>query len=50
MRQLEDFTASQVIGYITDKVAEDKGITKALAKKLVINALCYNIVIEEIRG
>lgn len=46
MKKLEAFTQKQVIQAITDEVmcrldVEDE----ALAKKLVLNALCYNVVV-----
>lgn len=50
MRNLENFTMSEVIGYLADEVAMDKDISKALAKKLVLNALTYNCVVDEILG
>ena len=48
MRELYDLTATQAIGYLVDDVVEAKGISRALAKKLVINALIYNTVSEEV--
>lgn len=48
MIELENFTASMVIDYLVEKQVEEKGITKALARKLVINALTYNVVVEAI--
>lgn len=48
MRELYDLTATEVIGYMVDDVVEKKGISKALAKKLVLNALIYNTVTEEV--
>lgn len=50
MRELEDFTLKQVTDYLIENIAEDKGISKALARKLFINAITYNVVVEEIRG
>lgn len=50
MRELFDYTAKQVIDDIVQEVQEEFGITKALAKKAVINALIYNCVIEEVKG
>lgn len=48
--ELYDFTATEIINYIVNKQVEEKGISKALAKKLVLNALSYNVVIEEIEN
>lgn len=50
MKQLEDFTLKQVTDYMIREIAEDKGISKALARKLYINALLYSVVVEEING
>ena len=50
MRELEDFTLKQVTDWLINDIAEEKGISKALARKLFINAIAYNVVIEEIKG
>lgn len=50
MIELEDFTLKQVTDYLINNIAEEKGIPKALARKLFINAITYNVVVEEIRG
>ena len=50
MRELEDFTLKQVTDYLINNIAEEKGISKSLARKLFINAITYNVVVEEIRG
>lgn len=50
MKQLYRITASDIIGDIADQVVERKGISKTLAKQLVLNALIYNCVQEEILG
>ena len=50
MKRLEDFTAGQVIDYLANKEAERLNISKSLAKKLVINAITYNVVVEEIEN
>lgn len=47
---LENYTTTEVINYLTNRIAEEKNITKAYAKKLLINAITYNLVIEEING
>lgn len=44
MKQLENFTTNEIINYLTLRVASDKGVSKALAKELVLNALSYNVV------
>ncbi len=50
MKELEKFTQAQIMGYLTDKIAEDFEVTKTQAKKLLLNALLYNVVIEEIEN
>lgn len=50
MRPLYDFTATQVIDSIAKDVQEIHGVSKAMAKKLVINALIYNCVTDEVLG
>lgn len=48
MKQLEDFTLKQVSDYLIGNIAKERGITKTLARKLFINAITYNVVVEEI--
>lgn len=48
MRNLEDFTLKQISDYIIEKQVQERGISKALARKLFINAITYNVVIEAI--
>ena len=48
MKDLYELKVSDVIGQIADDVVENLGIKKTLAKKLVVNALVYNCVQEEI--
>ena len=50
MRELDDFTLKQVTDYLINNIAEEKRISKTLARKLFINAITYNVVVEEIRG
>lgn len=50
MRDLHDLTLRQVTDYLIDKIAEEKNVTKTMARKLFINAISYNIVIEEIEN
>lgn len=49
MKELENFTLKEVTEYIIEEIAIDKEISKKLAKKLFVNALTYNIVVNEIR-
>lgn len=48
--ELFKLTANEAIQNMVDEVAECKGISKKLAKQLVINALVYNCVQDEILG
>ena len=50
MMKLEDFTLKQVTDYLINNIAETRGISKALARKLFINAFSYNVVVEEINN
>ena len=50
MMKLEDFTLKQETDYLINKIAEEREITKALARKLFINAISYNVVVEEINN
>jgi hypothetical protein len=46
--KLENYTTNEVINYLVLRIATDKGVSKALAKELVLNALTYNLVVAEI--
>jgi len=48
MMELYNLTLAEVVNSIVEEQAEARGISKALARKLVINALCYNTVVAEI--
>lgn len=50
MRELEDFTLKQVTDYLIEQIAEEREISKTLARKLFINAISYNVVVEEIKN
>ena len=50
MKELEDFTLKQVTDYLINKIAEEREISKSLARKLFINAISYNVVVEEINN
>lgn len=49
MKQLEDFTLKWVSDYLIDEIAQEKEIPKSLARKLFINAISYNVVVESIK-
>lgn len=47
--ELYDIKASEAISILADDVKErHPNITKAMAKKLVVNSLVYNLIAEEI--
>lgn len=50
MKELESFTLKQVTDYLINQIAEEREISKTLARKLFINAICYNVVVAEIEN
>ena len=50
MKKLYELTTKEVIDHLCERVQERDKMTKAQAKKLVLNALIYNCVIDEILG
>lgn len=50
MKELYDMTTKEVIDNLCQRVIEREPMTKTQAKKLVLNALIYNCVIDEILG
>ena len=42
------FTLSQIANYLVDKFSEDFEISKSEARKYLIDALTYNVVVEAI--
>lgn len=46
--KLENYTTNEVINYLTLRIASDKGVSKAQAKELVLNALTSSEVVGEI--
>lgn len=50
MRELYKLTPSEALSGVIEEVAEDNGISKKMAKDLVLNSLIYCVVIEEIKG
>ena len=48
MKDLYSYKASDVISYLVEEQAQKLGVSKALARQLVVNALTYNVVIEAI--
>ena len=50
MKRLENFTMKEVTDYIIEDIVKERVITKSLARKLLINALLYNVVIDEINN
>ena len=47
-KELECYTMSEVIDHLVDEVQMDHDISRTLAKQLVLNALTYNIVANEV--
>lgn len=43
-----EFTLNQVANYLVDKFSEDFEISKSEARKYLIDALTYNVVVEAI--
>lgn len=50
MLELDEFTPTEIIEHIAKQVAEEWGFSKAFSRKLVLNALSYTLVIDEIKG
>lgn len=51
MKELYDITATEAINIVIDSVRDHRSdLSKAQCRKLVINSLVYNTVIEEIKG
>lgn len=44
-----EFTLNQVANYLADKFSKDFDISKAEARRYLIDALDYNVVVEAIR-
>lgn len=49
MKELYKLTTSEVISAVADEIMEEHNVSKKLAKDLVLNALIYYVVIDEIR-
>lgn len=45
-----EFTLNQVTNYLVDKFSKDFDISKAEARRYLIDALNYNVVVEELRS
>ena len=41
-----EFTLNQVVNYLADKFSKDFGISKSEARRYLIDALTYNVVVE----
>ena len=48
MLDLMKLSTTDVINYLVEQQIEARGISKSLAKQLVLNALTYNVVTAEI--
>lgn len=50
MKELNDFTLKEITDYLIEQIANEKNISKKFSRKLFINAISYNVVIEEIKN
>lgn len=50
MRQLFKATANEAVETMIDEVVKTHGVSRTTAKKLIVNALFYNCVQDEILG
>lgn len=50
MKELDNITWSEISDYLTGEIVEEFGGSKSQAKKLLLNALSYNLVIGEIKN
>lgn len=50
MKKLENFTLKQITDYLIDNIEKDRNVSKSLSRKLFINAISYNVVVEEINN
>lgn len=44
-----EFTLNQVANYLADRFSKDFGISKSEARRYLIDALNYNVVVQELR-
>lgn len=44
-----EFTLNQVANYLVDRFSKDFDISKSEARRYLIDALTYNVVVEELR-
>jgi hypothetical protein len=48
MKELENYTLKEVTDMLIEDISKEKQVSKSLARKLLINALSYNVVMEQI--
>lgn len=48
MKDLMQLKTTEVINWLVEEQAEKRGISKTLAKQLILNAITYNVVSSEI--
>lgn len=48
MKQIEKFTMSEIIGHYVYRVCDEFEISQTLAKKVVLDALSYNVVVSAV--
>lgn len=44
MCELEEYTWTEISEHLIDDICINKNVTRSLAKKLLLNALSYNVV------
>lgn len=44
-RKIEKYTMSEVIGHLSERVSEEFEVSASFAKKVVLDALTYNVVV-----
>lgn len=49
MIKFEDYTQTEIMDYLYNEVMEDYKVSFETAKKYVLNALSYNIIVSEIK-
>ncbi len=48
MKTLDDITIGEISTFLSGKIAEERNISRTVAKKLLANALEYNVVVAAI--
>ena len=48
MKHIDKYTMSEIIGHLAERVVEEYEISHTLAKKVVLDALSYNVVVNAV--